>query len=171
MSRKFSEGNIIIVDKYDKQISTKKRSLIRSDDIYRVSALWIADKMGNVLLAKRASTKKNDPGKWGPTVAGTIEEGETYTTNILKEAEEELGIFDISPEQGPKIFNKGKHLHFTQWFFFTRDYYISDLKINSEEVAEVKWFIKDELLILLKEQPAMFLDGASTWVKFINKSK
>jgi len=167
MSKKINEHNVIIVDRYDKQISVKKRNLIRFDDIYRVSALWINDKMGNVLLARRASTKKNDPGKWGPAVAGTIEEGETYKTNIIKEAGEELGLFNISPILGPKIFNKGKHLHFTQWFFLTGNYYISDLIIDSEEVAEVKWFIKEELLDLLKKQPTIFLDGASSWINFM----
>ena len=27
------------------------------------------------------------PGKWGPAVAGTVEEGESYEENIIKEAE------------------------------------------------------------------------------------
>ena len=33
----------------------------------------------------RSFTKSHDPGKWGPAVAGTVEEGETY--NFLKEGQ------------------------------------------------------------------------------------
>lgn len=159
--------NVIIVDRYDEEVSIKKRSLINSEDIYRVSALWVTDSVGNVLMAKRASSKKNNPDKWGPAVAGTIEEGETYEDNIVKEAEEELGLFNLNLKKGPKIFNKGKHLHFTQWFFVKTNIMISDLKINSEEVAEVKWFDKEELIDLLRNKPELFIDGASSWIKFM----
>jgi len=159
---------IVLVNRYDKEIAVKDISLLRKDDIYRVSALWITDKMGNVLLTKRASTKKNY-NKWGPAVSTIIEEEQTYQTSIVEKAKEELGLYNLSPKVGPKILNRGKYLHFTQWFFITEDYYIYDLKINSEKISEVKWFVKDELLTLLREQPSMFLDGASTWAKFITK--
>ena len=86
---------IIIVDEDDNIIGSKERNSIVSGDIYRVSALLIENSKGEILLAQRALTKKHDPGKWGPPVAGTVEEGETYESNIVKEAEEELGLKNI----------------------------------------------------------------------------
>ena len=32
------------------------------------------------------------PEVWGPAVSGTNEEGETYDSNIIKEAQEEIGL-------------------------------------------------------------------------------
>ena len=47
-----------------------------------------------VLIVERqtAFDKKYDPGKWGPSAAGTVEEGETYQSNIIKELQEEIGL-------------------------------------------------------------------------------
>ena len=88
---------IPVVNQQDEIIGYKEKSLITTDDIYRVSALWITDTTGRILLAKRAFTKSRHPGLWGPAVAGTVEEGETYESNIIKEAEEEIGLKNILP--------------------------------------------------------------------------
>jgi NADH pyrophosphatase NudC (nudix superfamily) len=41
-------------------------------------------------LTQRAATKKNDPDKRTSAVAGTVEKGETFETNIIKETQEEI---------------------------------------------------------------------------------
>ena len=83
---------IIIVDKNDKIIGYKIRGTLDKNGIYRVSALWITNSLGEILLARRSRKKDKHPLKWGPAVAGTVEEGETYEQNIVKEAWEELGL-------------------------------------------------------------------------------
>lgn len=87
-----NEKKIIVVDGRDEIIGYKVFKSMRKDDIYRASALWIANSQGEVLIAKRHRLKLHNPLKWGPAVSGTLEEGETYESNILKEAEEELGL-------------------------------------------------------------------------------
>ena len=125
---------------------------------FSVSALWIVNNKDNkVLLAKRAFTKKQHPGKWGTAVAGTVEEGESYESNIIKEAEEELGIRNIKPEKAIKEFVTGKHKHFTQWFFLKSDIELDELKVNADEVAEVGWFSMEEFLDLIKNNLAVTL--------------
>lgn len=86
------KSKIIIVDENDTIIGHKNRDSMEDGDMYRVSALWIQNSKGDILLAQRSFDKRNDPGKWGPAVAGTVEEGETYESNIIKEAEEEIGL-------------------------------------------------------------------------------
>src|SRR3989344_8863957 len=93
---------IVIVDENDKVVCEKDKEMVRGADIYRVSALWITNSRDEILLARRALTKSHHPRKWGPAVAGTVDEGETYEENIIKEAEEELGLKNIKPELGPK---------------------------------------------------------------------
>ena len=102
------EPNIVVVDGEDNVIEHKSREAVdREGLIYRVSALWIKNSSGESLLARRARTKTHSPGMWGPAAAGTVEEGESYEKNIIKEAEEELGVENTSFDMGPKTFIEG----------------------------------------------------------------
>lgn len=165
---------ILIVDKNDEIIGYKERGTLNDEkDIYRVSALWVTNSKSEILLAQRSFDKNNDPGKWGPAVAGTVDEGESYEDNIYKEAEEELGIKDIEFELGPKTSTLerlgAKHLHFTQWFTVVIDKNIKDFKIQEDEVEQIKWFSKEEILRINKKNPEFFLTGVKEKVKlFIN---
>ncbi|MDO8661039.1 MAG: NUDIX domain-containing protein, partial [Candidatus Woesearchaeota archaeon] len=103
---------IVIVNDNDEIIGYKDRDSIENNELYRVSALQITNSNGEILLARRHRNKKHDPLKWGPAVAGTVEEGETYLENIIKEAEEELGLKNIKPVPTTKTRNEGKHPHF-----------------------------------------------------------
>ena len=111
-----TKPRIIIVNDQDEIMGHKERGTLVSEDIYRVAGLWVTNSNGNILLAQRQLGKRNDPGKWGPAVAGTVDEGETYESNIIKEAEEEIGLEDISPTKSKKRRYTGEHNYFCQWF-------------------------------------------------------
>lgn len=147
-----------IVNEQDEIIGYKDKKDRDPKEITRVAALWVTDKKGNILLAQRVFTKKNDPGKWGPAVAGTVEKGETYEQNIIKEAEEEIGLRDFTPILGPKNRRSTSHEYFGQWFTAVVDHEYPFVK-QDEEVESIKWFSKDELKKLLQENPEMFLSG------------
>ncbi|MCK5234760.1 MAG: NUDIX domain-containing protein [Candidatus Aenigmarchaeota archaeon] len=160
-------ANIIIVDDDDNIICHKQRGKITHSDIYRVSALWIQNSKGDILLAKRAYTKKHRPGKWGPAVAGTNDKGETYRSNIIKEAEEEIGLTGHNFKEFHNVRFKGKHNFFCQWYFAVVNKKLTDFKLQEEEVAEIRWFKKDELIIELKNNP----DGLLYSVKYFINSE
>jgi len=150
--------NIIIVDENDKVIGSKLIGIVDQEGLrYRVSALWITNSNGDILLARRGYSMRHDPGKWGPAVAGTVEEGESYEENIKKEAEEELDLKNITFKKGPKTESYSKYKHFTQWFSCTVDKPAEDFKIQEEEVAEVKWFSKEKLKEEIKNNPEEFI--------------
>ena len=153
---------IPIVNEQDEIIGYKDREDRSQKDITRVSALWVTDKEGNVLLAQRAFSKKHHPGLWGPAVAGTVEEGETYESNIIKEAEEEIGLTEFNPILGPKIRRSSIHEYFCQWFTFVADHDYMFTKRDGE-VEEVKWFSQNELIQLLQEKPQIFLEGMKNY--------
>lgn len=150
---------IPIVDENDNLIEHRDRNDRDVNAIYRVAYLWITDTEGNILLARRAFNKNHDPGKWGPAVAGTVEEGETYESNIIKETEEEIGIKNIKPITGIKKRTRTKWNYFSQEFLLELPVGYSDFKIAEDEVAEVKWFSKEELKRELQEKPDEFLKG------------
>lgn len=148
---------VIVVDDQDNVIGLKERGKITSKDIYRVSALWLFNKKSETLLAKRALTKAHDPDKWGPAVAGTVEEGETYDSNIKKEMEEEIGIKNLKLKGGSKERVVVKHHFFVQHYFAKLDLGIDGFNVSKREVAEIRWFGKEELQKLLKKQPEIFI--------------
>ena len=162
---------IPIVDENDSVIGFRDRNDRDVNAIYRVSSLWITNSKGEILLARRAWTKSHDPGKWGPAVAGTVEEGETYESNIIKEAEEELGLKNIKAILGEKHRKKTKWNYFSQQFNLVLDKDISEFKVNKDEVAEIKWFTIEELKKELKDHPDNFLKGIHERMKELNANK
>lgn len=159
------KSKILIVDEKDNVIGCKDRDVIEQDDIYRVSALWITNSEGDVLLARRALTKSHDPGKWGPAVAGTVEKGESYEDNIRKETEEEIGLRNITPQTGPKERVSGEHNYFVQWHLVKIDKPENEFIIDKNEVEEVEWFSKEELRQEIKANPDKFLENMKRWIE------
>lgn len=115
-----SKELVTIVDEQDNILGVKARDDLGSKDIVRISVLWIENSKGQVLLQQRSLAKKTGPGKWGPAVAGTVESHETYASNIIKEAEEEIGLTGITPIEVGKHFYRermdrlGVYLPFTK---------------------------------------------------------
>jgi len=158
--------NFVVVNENDEIIGHTSLEEIDSKKLlYRVAALWIKNSKGESLLARRALTKSHFPGIWGPAAAGTVEKGETYEENIIKEAEEELGISNISVKKGPKYRAVEKYHHFTQMFTCTLDTSAGDFQIQEEEVAEVKWFTKKELLQQIESNPEKFTESTGKYIK------
>jgi isopentenyldiphosphate isomerase len=147
--------NIIIVDDQDRQIDLKSYEELVYEDIYEVAALWLTDeKSGDILLAQRKWNKQNDPGKWSAAAAGTVDEGETYDINMVKEIEEEIGLTDLSLTRGPKEFiDKGKHRYFVQWFLAKVDKDSTKITIQEEEVEGADWVPEDKLIFDVRTNP------------------
>lgn len=161
---------IPIVNEQDEIIGYKEREEKAPGDIIRASGLWVTSPDGYTLLAQRSFKKKNGPGMWGPAVAGTVEEGETYESNIIKEAEEEIGLIEFTPILGPK--NRVQPVNgygnlWGQWFtaIVDRSY---QFKKQDEEVEQIKWFSKDELNKLLKETPKELLGDLAEFISWFS---
>ena len=146
-----------IVNEQDEIIGYKDRAEITTQDIYRVSALWVTNSKGDILLAQRGLQEAHDPGKWGPAVAGTVEKDESYLDNILKEAEEEIGIKDIEFKAAVKRRHTDLYNYFTQWYTVVIDKPAKDFQIQKEELEGVRWYAREELARELHEHPEQYL--------------
>lgn len=156
-----STTRIVIVNDQDEIIGYKERGTLVKEDIYRVSGLWVTNSKGDILLAQRQLGKRHDPGKWGPAVAGTVDEGETYESNIVKEAEEEIGLKGIKPTKGPNRRVSDEYNYFCQWYTLAVDKPAEEFTIQEDEVEQVKWFTRAELHKELREHPDKYLKGLS----------
>ena len=125
-------------------------------EITRSSALWVLNENGEILLAKRSKNKLNFPNVWGPSAAGSVEEGETYEENMVKEAKEEIGINLDKIILGPKKRESDDHEFFAQYFFTTIS---SSTKfiLQKSEVDEVRWISLEKLKEWYLKNPQEFL--------------
>ncbi|OGI66449.1 hypothetical protein A2642_03190, partial [Candidatus Nomurabacteria bacterium RIFCSPHIGHO2_01_FULL_39_10] len=121
---------IPIVNEQDEIIKIVDMNDRQKSDICRVSALWITNEKDEVLLARRSLSKKRSPGCWGSAVAGTLEEGETYESNVIKEAGEEIGLYNLKPKLEHKVRSSTTHEYFCQWFSATID---GDYKFKKQD--------------------------------------
>lgn len=157
-------AQIILVNDNDEIIGYKERNDRDISDIIRVSGLWIFNDEKEVLIAQRSHSKIHSPGKWGPSVAGTLEEGETYISNIIKEAKEEVGV--VVNEQdlisGVYRFVSTDHRYFYKSFFTKINIPVTGFEFQKEEVEKLEWIHIEELLKWVEDKPMDFIDSFRT---------
>jgi len=161
-----SKELVSVVDEQDNVIGTKARDDLTQKDIVRVSVLWIENSEGKVLLQQRALTKKIGPGQWGPAVAGTVEAHETYLSNIIKEAEEEIDLIDFIPIEVGKRMYWEPDGHFGRMFTFYKtivDKDISEFNIKQDEVAQLKWTDKELIITNIKKTPRQHVPSSAVF--------
>ena len=167
-----------LVDQNDNVIGYKERGQLEPGDIYRISALWVINSKDDVLLARRVLTKKNDPGKWSTGVAGTVENKESYEENIVREAQEELGITGIHFQIGPKLFVEDNGLgqgFFCQTYVAKLDWPIEKFKPLADEISAIKWVRADELQRQAATSPELFTAGfqnsSAQMIEFVSHNR
>lgn len=156
---------IPVVNENDEIIGYTNREDRNPEDITRITSIWVTDENGKMLLQQRKFTKKINPGKWAPAVSGTLEEGETYESNAYKEMEEEIGVKGVPLTFVKKIYGiGGGGKRFLQIYeaIISKD---QKLTAQEDEVEELKWFTKDELIKALEERPDDFVGSMHTYFK------
>ncbi|OGI45475.1 hypothetical protein A2121_00935 [Candidatus Nomurabacteria bacterium GWB1_40_6] len=135
-------------------------------EISRSSAIWITNEKGDILIAKRSKNKVNFPNIWGPSAAGTVEEGESYESNIIKEVKEEIGIELDNLSLGPKERESDNHEFFGQ-YFFSKISSNTKFILQESEVDEVRWISLGELEKWYMENPKDFIVSFNVSLKVI----
>ena len=165
---------IIIVDENDKIIGHKERTTEGPEDIYRVSALMVVNSKNQILLAQRGLYKSHNPGEWSASAAGTVEEGETYLENMIKETREELGIDlnSYSKEEFAEIEKlriNGRYNFFCQWYLLKADIEVMNIIFPKSETEAVAWFDINYLEQDLQSCSKKYSKGLSQYLEMIKK--
>ena len=131
---------------------------------------FIIDKNSNVLLQKRSQNKKLWPNKWDVTVGGHVDSGEFGRQTIIRECKEELGI-DVKEDEirylisSTSVYAKNNYYnnHYDECYLILKDVDITKLKLQKEEVSDVQYFSKDELLKRIENNFDGLTEKTGSW--------
>lgn len=92
------------------------------------------------MVQKRAATKKKSPNKYDMPSAGHVQAGESLLCACVRETREELGL-ETKEEDFVflKEWKNPRGWEFAEIFLLETDAKISDMTLQEEEVALVKW--------------------------------
>jgi isopentenyl-diphosphate delta-isomerase len=142
----------IVVDTDDNVLGYKTRYECHHDNtlIHRGINVVIFDDQGRVLLQKRSMTKDTNPGLWAVSVGGHVTKGDTYEQAAAREMKEELGIEVPLTFHSKFVFSSSRETGMESLFTAQSN---GPFIVNKEEIADVAFFAKDELLrkLLSKE--------------------
>lgn len=136
---------------------------------HRIAYGFIFDESNNVLLQKRANHKLSS-GKWDKTIGGHVETGESSYRTLLRKAKEEIGI-SLSPSEIEHFgcalsdFSEGAitcHI-FADGYIIRKSINIDSLKINEDEIEELRWFKKEEILEMIKNKDERLIKKNFLW--------
>lgn len=160
-------------DLYDENKKLTGETIYKGQDVpkgryYITVVVFIQNNKNEFLLQKRV---KNKDGKWA-TTGGHPVSGETSKQGIITEIKEELGINVV--EENVKLFKTIKtEDDFVDIYFLKEDIDIKEIKIQNEEVDDVKWATIEEIQkmrqqeIFSESHKAFFEDC----LKYLNANK
>ena len=137
---------------------------------HRAVVLFLVNSKNEVLLQKRSASKKLWPNMWDVTAGGHVLAGEFGFEAAIREMKEELGI---EVNQSEILFLEGvvtsnckgeiQNNHFNEYFVCQKEVEIENIKIQEEEVAEVRWFSKEEILEKVANKNNEMTDKIEAW--------
>ena len=144
-------------DLYDKNRNLTGETIYKGESIPKgkyiiVILAMIQNSKGEFLIQKRSKQKD---GKYGAT-GGHVKTGQTSIEGMMDEIQEELGL-TVKPEEIELLFSgrEDELQVFFDLYYMKKDFELSDLVLQEEEVESVKWTTIEEIDDLIKKD--MFL--------------
>lgn len=138
---------LFCVDENNKPIDPQPRKIVHATGIWhRTSHIWIINNKGEILCQKRSLLKDKAPGLWEGFFGGHIPPNVTYLEHAVTELNEEIGL-NVSDKDLKQAFiyklDKGKE--FVGVFILKWDGDERELKLEADEIDQVRWFTKLKL--------------------------
>ena len=139
-----------------------KKDIKKDGDYHRaISVLILND--NKILLQKRSSTKKFYPNLWSIFIKGHVQAGEESLDACIREISEEIGI-DIDKRELNYLYTLKEEKRdndyieniFYDTFIMRQDIDLKDIKVQEEEVSEVKYMEVSEVYDLIKNGSSDF---------------
>ena len=145
----------------------------RDGDWHRTVYVWIMNAQGELLIQKRSPNKESAPNKWDASAAGHVEAGDWPINAGVREVKEELGI-ELKTEQLQYLFTDRtfadpakpfKNNQFNEVFVAKVDVDLSQIKIQEEEVSEVRFLSINDLKKEIREGKEDYCNHVIKYIK------
>lgn len=157
-----------LIDETDNVLGSDSYDNIHANKLlHRVVHALIVNKAGEYLLQLRSAKKSSHPLFWSFAAGGHVRTGETYLQALSREAQEEIGITITNPQLVGEAFFTDENGHKVKYQQFTI-YAEGPFTIDPEEVDSVKWFSKEDLQKLIKDNKKVHPEMLDTIKKFYN---
>ena len=148
-----SEELLLVVDKFDQPTGISKRSALREDpDKWFRIAIVLVTSGDKILCHKRPSGLDVNPSLWTMPFGGHANPGESPTETARKELVEESGIQAESADLDLVMVYPDRNDRKIKWIFSLEVDQNCELKLEEEEVEEVKWYSRVELTEIYKNK-------------------
>lgn len=132
-------------EKLNKKI--KRGDKLLDNEHILVAVIFIENSEGKYLIQKTSKEK----GEKYATTGGHVLSGEIPKTAIIRETKEELGL-DVSNENIIYIGDLLFGIPFGEIYYLKKDLNIAKLKLQQEEVEQVEYLTKTEILKLIETE-------------------
>ena len=123
-----------------------------------------------ILLQQRSASKKLWPNLWDITAGGHVLTGEFGYQTVIRETKEEIGI-DIDRKDlefiggtvSENIYGDIINKHFNEFYIVHKDVDIKDIVLQREEVQDIKWFDREEVIKKINNNYETLTDKTGCW--------
>jgi len=156
---------VVVVDEHDREIGTAMLADVWKRGLYhRIVSVFVLDHHGRMLLQLRGPNVKIYPNCWDQAAGGHVDAGFTYDQTAAAELAEELGIQDVSLKQlgtfrTNNMLADGRIINQFERVYVATVPPDSNLRLQTDELARVQWFVPANLKAHISQQPQTFTPG------------
>ena len=130
----------------------------------------VSEDNSKVLLQQRSNKKKLWPNLWDITAGGHVFAGELGYQAVIREAKEEIGV-EISKEDlefigattSENIKGDIINRQYNEYFIVHKDIDVKDIVLQEDEVQDIKWFDKEEIIKKVNNNFENLTDKIGVW--------
>ena len=162
-----------LVDLYDENRvplgRVAERHAKKAPGEYRmVVHVCIFNGLGQMLIQQRSPEKTIWPELWDVSIGGGVDAGETSRPGAVREVGEELG-YDLDLIGLRPAVTVNFEGGFDDFFVVTRDLDLGDLRLQKEEVSDVRWATLEETLAMLEN--GQFIPYPPSFLRFLFEAR
>lgn len=157
-----------VLDEKGNQIGvTKPRTQVHKDgDWHRAVHIWLINSKDELLIQKRSQTKDSYPNMWDISIAGHLLAGQDEISAAIREIQEELGLSftkkyfqHLFTYKSQKVLNGGTFINneIDNVYLVHSDVNLSDLKLQEDEVSEIKLIPYKNLEKIIEKKDKTFV--------------